>query len=408
MILEYHNCVLDNGLRIIQESSPTDIVYCGLFVDAGTRDEDGKDSGLAHFCEHTSFKGTTTRKSWQIRNCLESVGGDLNAYTNKEETVYYATVRKDDFDRAAQLLFDIVFHSIYPSKELEKETEVIIDEIDSYNDSPAELIYDEFEEMLFKGHGLGRNILGNAVRLRSYSTSDALRFTQKYYVPSNVTFFIYGNVKFDHICKLADKSTRDLSMKKVDKTVQQLPTYIPEKRICEHHTHQAHVLIGNRVYSNHDPRHIALSLLSNLLGGPGMNSLLNVALRENHGLVYTAESTVFYYTDAGVWSIYFGCDEENVPLCTRLILHILKRLTDKPLSERQLSKAKKQFIGQLQIANDNFENYALALGKTYARTGKHRNIDDLCLKIQSLTPQTIYDVTCDIFQDDKLTTLQYK
>src|SRR5574344_515222 len=201
----YHQMTLDNGLSIIPEDCPTDVVYCGLLVNAGTRDEELQDSGLAHFCEHTTFKGTEKRRAWHIRNGLERVGGDLNAYTNKEETVFYACVQKEDFDRAADLLFDIVFHSVYPQAELEKETEVIIDEIDSYNDSPAELIYDEFEEMLFRGHGLGRNILGTADRLRMYKTEDALRFTRRYYCPSNITFFCFGQVNFNHIVTLLKK-----------------------------------------------------------------------------------------------------------------------------------------------------------------------------------------------------------
>lgn len=405
---ECNESVLSNGLRIIQEPSPTDIVYCGLFVDAGTKDEDAEDLGLAHFCEHTSFKGTQHRKLWQIRNCLESVGGDINAYTNKEETVYYATIRKQDFDRAANLLFDIVFYSTYPQKELEKESEVVVGEIDCYNDSPAELIYDEFEEMLFRNYGLGRNILGTAERLRSYQTEDILRFTRKYYVPSNVTFFIFGNVKFTHVVKLAEKFTQGLTSPKVDKQQLPLPAYVIENRVCEHHTHQAHCLIGNRGYGSNDSRKLALTLMNNIIGGPGMNSLLNVALRERNGLVYTAESAMFTYTDSGVWSIYFGCDEEDVNRCRKLIFNILRKLTDKPLSPVQLERAKKQLIGQIQISGDNFESYALALGKTYARTGKHRDIEKICNRIRNLSVEDLFAVSCDIFQEDKLTMLEYR
>ena len=405
---EYNDCVLDNGLKIIQEPAPTNVVYCGLFVDAGTRNEEDADSGLAHFCEHTSFKGTSKRKAWQIRNCLESVGGDLNAYTNKEETVYYATVGKEYFDRAAALLFDIVFRSVYPARELEKEREVIIDEIDCYNDSPAELIYDEFEEMVFRGHGLGRNILGEASRLRSYSTTDALRFTKRYYIPSNATFFVYGNVAFDHVCKLASRFTAEYGLSQVRKDVRPLPRYEREDRVASHQTHQAHVLIGNRAYSSRDKRRMPLALLNNILGGPGMNSLLNVALREKNGLVYSAESTSFCYTDSGVWSVYFGCEETDVAKCRKIVSGLLEKLTDKPLSESRLNKAKKQFTGQIRIAADNFESHALALGKIYAREVRHRNVERICDELMLLSALDLHEVACDIFRPDKLTTLVYK
>ena len=403
----FHAITLSNGLRIIHEPSPTDIVYCGLFVDAGTKHQDTDDAGVAHFCEHTSFKGTTHRKAYHIRNRLESVGGDLNAYTNKEETVYYATIQKVYFDRAADLLFDIVFHSTFPQQELEKETEVIIGEIDCYNDSPAELIYDEFEEMVFRGHGLGRNILGNEKRLREYRTHDAQRFTSHHYIPANVTFFVYGNVDFQHIVKMATRLTADLSLATIDKHTLPLPEYIQEERHCTHHTHQAHVLLGNRVYGSQHPKRFALALLNNILGGPGMNSLLNIALREKHGLVYTAESTVFNYTEAGIWSIYFGCDENDVSKCHRLILNQLDRLTDKPLGESQLARAKRQMTGQMHLASDNFENYALALGKFYARTGKHRDIEASCKAIMELTATDLLNTAQEIFRPERLSMLVY-
>lgn len=405
---EYHQTTLDNGLRVIQESSPTNTVYCGLFVDAGTRDEEFADSGLAHFCEHNTFKGTNRRKAWHIRNGLERVGGDLNAYTNKEETVYYANVLREDFDRAADLLCDIVFHSVYPQNELEKETEVIIDEIDSYNDSPAELIYDEFEEMLFRGHGLGRNILGEADRLRTYRTEDALRFTQRYYRPSNITFFCFGNINFKHLTNLLKKLTDGVPAGNPQKLKLTLPEYQVEERLQTHQTHQAHVLIGNRGYSAKNPHRLSLYLLNNILGGPGMNSLFNVSLREKRGLVYTVESTAFSYTDAGVWSVYFGCDNKDVAKCRKVVERDLDKLCQSPLSETRLHAAKKQMIGQLRLAGDNFESYALALGKCFAHSGKHRDVDSLCSRIQEISSENLLEVAREIFQKEKLTTLIYQ
>ena len=405
---EYNQHILSNGLRIIHEPLRSNVVYCGYIVAAGTRDEDEGDSGMAHFCEHMSFKGTERRRAWHIRNRLERVGGDLNAFTNKEMTVYYATVQREDYARAVDLLSDIVFHSVYPQEEIDKEVEVIIDEIDSYNDSPAELIYDDFEEMLFTGHGLGRNILGKADRLREYKTADALRFTHKYYVPNNVTFFVLGQVDFARTVRLLERHTALLTAREVSKDKQTLPPYRADTLNSERDTHQAHVLLGNRGYSMVHEDRTALFLLNNILGGPGMNSLLNVSLREKRGLVYNVESNTFNYQDTGVWSVYFGCEESKVKQCQRLVVHELEGLCNNPLSERTLNMAKKQLVGQILIAGNNFESYALALGKTFALTGKHRDVEQICEHIMAISAHDIMRVAQDVFNPAKLTTLIYR
>jgi len=404
----FHQHTFANGLRVIHEPSPTNVVYCGYIVSAGTRNEAEADSGMAHFCEHMTFKGTQRRKSWHVRNSLERVGGDLNAFTNKEITVYYATVQKEDFPRAVDLLSDIVFNSVYPQNEIDKEVEVIIDEIDSYNDSPAELIYDEFEEMLFRGHGLGRNILGQAERLRQYHTADALRFTRQYYTPNNATFFVLGQVDFDKTICLLDKHTSALGAVEINKKLEPLPTYVKEERISDRDTHQAHVLMGNRGCSSVDPDRTALFLLNNILGGPGMNSLLNVSLREKHGLVYNVESNTFSYQDTGVWSVYFGCEETKVERCKKLVQNELQTLCNNPLTPQRLAMAKKQLMGQILIAGDNFESYALALGKTYALTGQHRDVDVICERIRQLTADDLLRVARRVFDPDNLTMLVYQ
>lgn len=413
---EFHQYILSNGLKVIHEPSPTNVVYCGYIVDAGTRDEAAADRGMAHFCEHMTFKGTAQRRSWQIRNCLERVGGDLNAFTNKEITVYYATIQREDFPRAANLLSDIVFHSVYPQSEIDKEVEVIIDEIDSYNDSPAELIYDEFEEMLFRGHPLGRNILGNADTLRCYHTEDALRFTHRYYVPSNCTFFVLGQVDFHKVVRLLEHHTPspdahtplpNAAIARGD-AADALPPYQKDMRVCDRDTHQAHVLMGNRGCSIVSPDRTALFLLNNILGGPGMNSLLNVSLREKRGLVYNVESNTFSYKDTGVWSVYFGCDEGKVNQCRRLVCRELQRLCDEPLSPRVLSMAKKQLIGQILIAGDNFESYALAMGKVYALQNTHRDVDTICAAIRALTSEDLLRVARQVMDPNNLTTLIYR
>lgn len=410
----FHTTTLSNGLRIIQEPCPTENVYCGILIGAGTRHEDPNDSGLAHFCEHVTFKGTERRKACHIRNCLERIGGDLNAYTNKEETTYYATVQSEHFARAVDILTDIVFHSIYPAAELKKETEVIIDEIDSYRDSPAELIYDEFEAMLFRNHPLGRDILGNAERLRTYSTEDALRFTRKNYVPSNATFYVLGNVPFEKTVRLIERATADFSPANDGKGAftscpqQLLPPYQQEDRVSQHDTHQAHVLIGNRCFGRSHAQRPALFLLSNILGGPGMNALLSVDLREKRGLVYTVDCSAFHYSDTGVWSVYFGCDETDVEHCRKRVMHILEQMREKPLSETRLQAAKRQAIGQIMLGQDHFESRALAMGKVYAHSGEHRDIQTLINRLQSVTPSDIQLVAQDIFAPDQLSTLVYK
>lgn len=273
---------LSNGLRVIHQSSDSNVVYCGYELNVGTRNEEPGYEGMAHFCEHVSFKGTKRRKSWHISNALESVGGDLNAYTNKEDTVYYAAVLKEHTARAIDLLTDIVFYSTYPQAEIDKEVEVICDEIESYNDSPAELIYDEFENLLFANHALGHNILGTAERVRSFKTADAQHFTQRYYRPENSIFFLYGDVDFKRVVRLLERATSDFAPSKpiIEPALNQpLPPNMPDFIEKNHGTHQAHVMVGTRGYDIHDKRRMSLYLLNNLLGGPGMNARLNLSTR---------------------------------------------------------------------------------------------------------------------------------
>ena len=272
----YKTAVLDNGLRIIVLPSASSVVYCGYQINAGTANEETDEEGIAHFCEHVSFKGTSKRTALDVINCLEQVGGDLNAFTTKTDTVYYSAILKEHLPRAVDLLTDIVFHSIYPQKEINKEVEVICDEIESYNDSPSELIYDEFENIIFRGHPLGHNILGEAKRVRKFTTEDALRFTQKYYRPENTVFFAYGNIDFEQLLSLLSTengtfvTAKDDSWKPKEISLPALNAYEPQKITVDKHTHQAHVMIGNRAYSIHDKRRMALYLLNNILGGPGM------------------------------------------------------------------------------------------------------------------------------------------
>lgn len=452
--MKYNTYTLDNGLRIIHLPSDSKVVYCGYQINAGTRNEELGEEGLAHFCEHVTFKGTERRKAWHILNCLESVGGDLNAYTNKEGTVYYSAILKEHIARAVDLLTDIVFHSVYPQAEIDKEVEVICDEIESYNDSPAELIYDEFENIIFKGSPLGHNILGTAEQVRSFKTEDALRFTRKLYRPDNAIFFAYGDIDFKKLVKLIRKALADDDSGKVaenaansvgklaeeklpqisqitqisgdensittEKSVSSVKSVGPENYpsvgkeiagqtiVMQKNTHQAHVMIGTRAYDVNDSRRMPLYLLNNMLGGPGMNAKLNLALREHNGLVYTVESTMVAYGDTGIWSIYFGCDEHDVKRCLRLVRKELDKFMQKPLSEAQLKAAKKQIKGQIGVACDNRENFALDFGKSFLHYGWEKNVDRLYKQVDEITAEQIQAVAQELFDKDRLTTLIFR
>ena len=416
--MKYNTYTLDNELRIIHLPSDSKVVYCGYQINAGTRDEELGEEGLAHFCEHVTFKGTERRKAWHILNCLESVGGDLNAYTNKEGTVYYAAILKEHIAKAVDLLSDIVFHSTYPQQEIDKEVEVICDEIESYNDSPAELIYDEFENILFKGNSLGHNILGTAEQVRQFTTEDALRFTRKLYRPDNAVFFAYGDINFKKLVTLLKRSvgSEELRVKneefnsREEERMKGEESNSPEGQtiVMEKHTHQAHVMIGTQAYDVHDDRRMPLYLLNNILGGPGMNAKLNLALREHNGLVYTVESTMVAYGDTGTWSIYFGCDEHDVKRCLRLVRKELDRFMEKPLSDAQLRAAKKQIKGQIGVACDNRENFALDFGKSFLHYGWEKNVDRLYEQVDAITAQQMQAVAQELFDEHRLTTLIFK
>ena len=408
-MMKYNIATLDNGLRIIHLPNTSKIAYCGYQIKAGTRNEKPGDEGLAHFCEHVTFKGTQTHTSTAIINKLESVGGDLNAFTNKEDTVFYSAIPVEHFAKAVDVLSDIVFYSIFPQAEIDKEVEVICDEIESYNDSPAELIYDEFENLVFKGHPLGHNILGSADRVRSFATADAMRFTQQYYRPDNAIFFVYGNIDFKRLVKTLEKLTPKQQQESlVDEALVVANGRLPELTILNHDTHQAHVMIGNRAYSATHPLRIPLYLLNNMLGGPGMNARLNVILRERRGLVYSVESSMVCYGDTGLWAVYFGCDPHDVNRCVRLVKGEFKRLMEKPLSEKTLAAAKKQIKGQLAVACDNNENFAIDFGKSFLHFGDEKDIEKLYQKIDAVTAEQIQQVAKEIFDKDSLATLVIK
>ncbi len=409
--MTFETCTLDNGLRIICAPNASSIVYCGVAVDAGTRDELPEESGLAHFTEHLSFKGTAHRSSWSILNRMEAVGGDLNAFTGKEETVYHCAVPLRHYARAIDLLLDITLCGTYPQREMDKEVEVVADEIDSYNDSPSELIYDDYDNLIFPRHPLGRSILGDAMRLRQFRTEDVRRFADRLYRPERMVLFLYGNVPMKRLLATVRRFLPTPSAPAdVPPALRLLPQAEQERGTHRIHkdTHQTHVLIGNRCYGAAHPHYLHLHLLSNILGGVGMNSRLNVALRERRGLVYTVESSHVCYTDTGVWNVYFGCDQKDVDRCIRIVQRELHRLTDAPLPGRTLAAAKRQLKGQTLISYDNHESVAIGMGKRFLHYGTTLGERQLCERIDALTAHDLLRVAQDIFDTDKLTTLIYE
>lgn len=406
--MQYNEYTLRNGLRIIHEPSLSKVAYCGFAIDVGTRDEAENEQGMAHFVEHLIFKGTRKRKAWHILNRMENVGGDLNAYTNKEETVVYAAFLTEHFCRALELLGDIVFHSTFPQHEIEKETEVIIDEIQSYEDTPSELIFDDFEDMIFRNHPLGRNILGKPEQLRNFRTEDVLSFTDRFYHPGNMVFFVQGNLNFKMIIRNVEKYLADIPAVEVENRRTPPPLYVPEKLLVPKDTHQAHVMIGSRGYNAYDDKRTALYLLNNILGGPGMNSRLNVSLRERRGLVYNVESNLTSYTDTGAFCIYFGTDAADMDTCLRLTYKELKRMREVKMTSSQLAAAKKQLVGQIGVASDNNENNALGMAKTFLHYHKYESSESVFQRIEALTAENLWEVANEMFAEEYLSTLIYK
>lgn len=399
---------LPNGLRLVHLPTDSPVAYCGLAVDAGTRDEAPDESGLAHFVEHMLFKGTLRRRAWHILNRMEAVGGDLDAYTTKEETFLYAVFPAPHLARATELLADLATHARFPEAEIEKEREVILDEIRSYEDAPAELIFDEYESQLFGTHPLGRPILGNKRTLRRFDAARGRSFMARYYTAPNMVFFSMGPADFRRVVRLAERHFADLPTTTVPHHRTPPDELTPRETLCRKRTHQSHVVLGARACHLFDPRHAPLYLLNNILGGPGMNSRLNVALRERRGLVYGVESSLTCYTDAGLCTIYFGTDPRHRQQALSLVRAELDRLRTRPLTPSQLAAAKKQAVGQLHVASDNREGLFLTLGKSFLRFGRCDTPAETARRIEEVTADEVFSVARDVFAPERLSFLVYE
>lgn len=402
----YHT--LSNGLRMIHLRTASPVAYCGFAINAGARDENTDEYGLAHFVEHTLFKGTVKRKARHILNRMENVGGDLNAYTSKEETFIYSVFMEKDFERAVELISDLIIHSQFPENELRKERNIILDEILSYEDSPSDLIFDDFENLLFDGHPLGHHILGDKQSLDSFDSSSGKSFLYRFYTAGNMVFFSMSKADFNSIKKVAEKYLADIpsQMYKAHrhKPGQIRPQHIQSKK----ETHLAHIITGGRTYSMYSEKKFPMFLLNNILGGPGMNSRLNVSLREKHGLVYNVESGITSYTDTGVFAVYLGTDRKNRDRTISLVEKEMAGLRTKKLTATQLTVAKKQAIGQLGIASDNREQVFLGLGKSFLHHNSYEVLSEVFRKIENITSEQILEVANDILSPEKLFRLVYE
>lgn len=405
--MEYAAHTLPNGLRMAHLPSESAVAYCGFAVNAGARDEGPSEHGLAHFVEHMLFKGTERHRANYILNRMETVGGELNAYTTKEETFVYAVFMHGHFRRAFELLADLVFHSTFPEAQVCKEKDVILDEIRSYEDSPSELIFDDFENLLFRGHALGHHILGGEESLSSFGPVSGKSFMRRFYTPGNMVFFSMGNVPFGKIVRWAEQLAGDIPASARPLSREAPDAAAPESRLVTKDTHQAHVMMGCRGYSMFDDRRIPLFLLNNILGGPGMNNRLNLSLREHNGLAYEVESNAVSYTDTGAFSIYFGTDPRKWKRAMSLVRRELDRLCEEKLSDRRLEAAKKQALGQLGVSADNRESLFLNLGKSYLHYNRFDSMEELSCQIGEVSAESIRQTAGELFHPERLSTLVY-
>ena len=398
---------LPNGLAMVHVATMSQVAWCGLAVNAGSRDEDEGQYGLAHFVEHTIFKGTLHRRSWHILNRMESVGGELNAYTTKEGTMLYSVFPEQHLKRAIDLLADLVQWSVFPQEELDRERDVVLEEAASYRDTPSDAVFDDFEDLMFVGSQLGHNILGVKEDLERLTSEDCMRYLKTLYVPTNMVFFSVGPERPERVFRMVERYFGAMSHSVAERHRSVPPMVAPFKQVIEIGTHQAHTVVGARVPDRNSPLRYAVMLLNNILGGPGMNSLLNVELRERRGYVYSVESTLTLLSDCGWISIYLGCDPDDVRSSMRVIDRITNRLSNELLPERRLDAYKRQYCGQLVVAADSAEFLAMNAGRGLLYRGQVATPDETIARIQAVTPEDIAQAAAYL-SSEKLSSLTFK
>ncbi len=405
---EFELHTLPNGIRILHKQVlHTKIAHSGFTLDIGSRDEREDQLGLAHFWEHMAFKGTEKRKSFHILNRLESVGGELNAYTTKEKICFYASILDRHFEKAFELLADITFHSVFPEKEIEKERGVILEEMAMYLDAPEDAIVDEFDSVIFKKHSLGNNILGTKESVSGFKKSDFFNFINQNFSTDKLVFASVSNLPFKKVIKLAEKYLAGIPSRTQDHKRAPFKVYQPDAISIEKPINQAHCIIGAPAYALSDPKRIPFFMLSNLLGGPGMNSRLNLAVREKYGLVYSIDASYTAYIDTGLFNIYFGTEKKQLARTTDLVLKELKKLREKTLTTNQLHNTKEQLMGQLAMAEESNIGYMMMMGKSILDLNKIDTLNEIFDQIQKTTASQLQEIANEILAEENLSFLNY-
>lgn len=397
---------LSNGIRVVhQQLATTKIVHCGIILDVGSRDENTENQGIAHFWEHMAFKGTRRRRSYNIINSLDSVGGELNAYTDKEKVVFYGSVRDQYFEKAVDILSDITFNSIFPENQIEKERGVILEEMSMYYDSPDEALQDEFEAIVYKDHPMGMNILGRPETVKSFRKKDFLSFFKKNLSTDKIVFSCVGNISPDVVERMARKYFEGVKFRKSLLSREKFKRYHAQEEVLRRTIKQAKVAIGRDAYPLKHPNRIPLYVLVNMLGGPGMNSRLNLALREKYGFVYSIDAHYVPYTDTGLFAVFFGTEPKQLDRCINLVKKELNRFTEKPLTSRQLEAAKEQLKGQLAMAEENNLSLMLMMGRSILDLGRIPTLEETYNQIDEVDSLVLRDIAEDIFDDKKMSYL---
>jgi predicted Zn-dependent peptidase len=401
--------VLQNGLRYVHKYvNHSQLSHIGLIIDVGSRDETSEERGAAHFLEHVLFKGTKTKSTRSILNKIENVGGDLNAFTTKEETVVYVSLMKDYTSRAMELISDIVFNSVFPEDEVEKERAVIVDEILSYQDSPAEIIYEEFEEYFLNEHPLAKDILGTVADVQKLSRQQIINFVKKHYVPSRMVLSYAGGMPFNKFKKQLQKyfGEYDFTSSYKRNLFEVNPSHFQE--ILSKSNHQHHTIIGTSASNLMDDQRLLMSFLNNYLGGPAMNSKLNMEIREKHGITYNIESNYAPYRDLGVFHIYFGTDIESSARAKKLVMKVLNQLRTKKLGSMQLHHAKQQFKGYLAMNMENVNGLMMSIGKTKLLYDEVETIEQVIQEVDDITAEQVLEIANKYLASDQLSILEYK
>lgn len=399
---------LPNGIRIVhQEVTHTRLVHCGFILNIGSRDETKDQEGIVHFWEHMAFKGTKKRKTFHILNRLESLGGELNAYTTKEKVCFYASILKQHYSKAAELLFDITFNSTFPPKQIEKERQVILEEMAMYRDSPDDSIMDELDALVFENHSLGRNILGTEETVGRFSQEDFFEFISTHLDTHEIVFSVVGNISFKNALKKIEGPLTAIQSKRSLYIRNGFSNYLPKRHEVAREVTQSLCAIGRPAYTLHDPRRFQLHLLNNILGGPSMNSKLNLSLRENHGYVYSIESSYHAYTDTGFFGIFFGTEEKTLQKSQNLVMKEMEKLRTKKLGIIQLQMAKDQTIGQMAMGEENYVALMLVYGKSILDHGKIESLDSIFESIRKITAEELQEIAQEIFLPEQLSFLTY-